>query len=64
MSLPGGVPAEPNETTPLNQSNSSNIQSIPNQKRDPIMDEDTKRVLTKIVIDLFLLGCGKFSSLS
>ena len=46
---------EANESSPLNH-----IQDQNEQNDKLTMDAETKRVLTKIVIDIVLLGCGKY----
>jgi len=45
---------EAHESSPLNNTQNNQIQ---NEKFT--MDAETKRVLTKIAIDIVLLGCGK-----
>lgn len=52
---------EPSELTPLNQNISANYQPRENLEAQTTrtMDDGTKRVLTKIVIDLVLLCCGE-----
>jgi hypothetical protein len=52
---------QPNETTPLNNEPSMPT-SNPGTSSNVIMDNDTKRVLIKIAIDLVLAGCGECSS--
>lgn len=45
---------EANELSPLNNTQ----ERIPNRKL--AMDAETKRVVIKVVIDVILLGCGKY----
>lgn len=45
-----------NETTPLNTPNQPT--GALNQSNSTNMDNDTKRILIKVVFDAVLLGCG------
>lgn len=59
-----------NETTPLRDNTNSNgirvssveVESSENSIASKIMDSNSKQILFKIGIDLFLLCCGKFQN--
>ena len=45
---------EANESSPLNNTQ----EQIPNGKA--VMDAEMKRILTKVALDVVLLGCGEY----
>jgi hypothetical protein len=52
--------SELSETTPLNENNLQRVQPVKPQVTSSLnMDAETKKVLTKIIIDVVLLCCGE-----